>query len=125
MPDHKLIKMNADGTSSEEDFPAEWAGDDPEKKARLKEIVGSEIEYVFVLHKGKRTAMIVNEMGAILTPPLPINKKATKIYWRASVMRHLNLSEDEYEAMFDVLWGNPDMNYIHGDVALLEGVTIL
>ncbi|TCK36683.1 hypothetical protein B0G84_5696 [Paraburkholderia sp. BL8N3] len=54
---------------------------------RLQQFVGGEIELVWVLWKGHRTAMIVNDTGAITTDArgrLPINVIASEIYAEAS-----------------------------------------
>jgi hypothetical protein len=78
----------------------------------MQATVGGDIEYVHVLHKGKRTFMVVNEIGATdLKPgyPLPVNPKATEIYWAASRARGASVE------------GAP---HIHGVAILFEGIPL-
>ncbi len=46
---------------------------------------GSHLEHVAVLHQGKRCSMFVDEDG--VANGLPINQRATSVYWAASTAR--------------------------------------
>lgn len=53
-------------------------------------IGGGYVEYVSVLYQGRPTTMLVDEEGATnFRPgyPLPVNERATEIYWEASRRR--------------------------------------
>lgn len=53
----------------------------------LQKFVEGGIEYVWVLYQGRRTCMVVNELGAVPTDernPLPVNLAASAIYAAAS-----------------------------------------
>lgn len=57
--------------------------------AAAKDYVAGYIEIVWVLHTGRRTLMLVNEMGAMIG--LPPNERATHIYHAASKARGSSL----------------------------------
>lgn len=61
--------------------------DTPPTREALRLFVQGEIEHVWVLYKGRRTCMIVNETGRLRSGergPLPVNLAASKIYAAAS-----------------------------------------
>lgn len=78
-------------------------------RTELQKIVDGDIEYVNVLFKGKKSTMIVNEIGA-KNPPLPVNARATAIYCTHS------LKTEPF--VFDIL----NSPLIHGTVVLLDGI---
>ena len=97
-----------DGTTYDEDCDDVFEGQSPMYN-RLKEIVDGDVEYVHVLYDGEPKYMVVNEIGAVMDPPLPINKEASHIY-HAATMRRENISK---ESAFS------DMPKIHGDAVVL------
>jgi hypothetical protein len=77
----------------------------------LQAVVGGEwLEWVWVLFGGKRTRMIVNEVGGISEPQLPPNPFATAIYWA-------NIIDQGRVPDADAAW-------IFGDVVLLDGIAV-
>ena len=87
--------------------------DTPPSREQLRTFVKGNIETCWVLYKGRRTAMIVNEDGAIATDergPLPVNLAASKIYAAASAMR----GEDYV----------PRTPRIHGNAVVLENIPV-
>lgn len=105
--------VKTDGSNTTEPFPAMFDYDRDNK--RMREIVGGDIEFVWVEYEGQRTCMIVNETGAIQSPPLPVNEWATRIYHTWPAKRDgltLEQARDAYPT-------------VHGDVALLENVAVL
>lgn len=95
-----------------------WEANTPPERGKLSELVGGDIEYVAVLYKEERTYMVVNDMGAIMSPPLPVNQAATRIYHannRARIWRGEDLSG----------FGPPgSWPKIHGTAVVLEGIHI-
>lgn len=53
------------------------------------------LEHVAVLYNGRRASMFVDELGAILSPPLAVNPKATEIYHAASKRRGVTIGPDD------------------------------
>jgi hypothetical protein len=74
-------------------------------------IVGGATERVKVLHEGRICDMVVNETGAVQDPPLPINARATAVYWSATRAGRTCLD-------FQPL----TMPLIHGNAILYDGV---
>jgi hypothetical protein len=105
--------IKSDGTKVDFDCPPVYSGQ-AELRKRLKEIVGGDIEHVFVEYNGERACMIVNETGAVQDPQLPINLEATRIY-HTYPARVNDIPLDDY---FE---DNPK---IYGDVVLLDGVRV-
>lgn len=75
----------------------------------LRDYVGGDVELVAVLFNGQPATMIVNETGAIKTPPLPINARATAIYWTATIK---GITPAQFNPLSDPM--------IHGPAMLLE-----
>lgn len=109
----RIYWIRVDGT--EEDIEADIsdakANDDFTKITDIaRKHWGNWAEMVWVLHKDKRTLMLVDELGAVAAKPgypLLINPKATEIYHNASRARGHD-------------WVGPP--YIHGDVVLFEDI---
>lgn len=97
------------------------------------------LEFVNVLYEGKfPTVMVVNEEGRL--NDLPVNERATEIYWAASAARGVNLAnKEEREADSRAFWKargvDPDQvttmdpkpdepPYIHGPAILLEDIEV-
>jgi len=102
----KILKT--DGTQTDEECVDVYEGQSSMRE-RLKEIVGGDIEHVHVLYEEKPAYMVVNETGAVQSPPLPVNKEASHIYHAASAKREgltLDQAFNEYPP-------------VHGDVAVL------
>lgn len=56
---------------------------------------GARLEHVRVLYKNAPCSMFVDEFGAILSPPLAVNPKATEIYHAASKRRGIIPGPDD------------------------------
>lgn len=76
-------------------------------RAMLRELVGGDIEYVAVIFMEQPATMIVNERGAI--EKLPINARATAIYWTATIQGITGVAFDPLTAPM-----------IHGIAVLIE-----
>ena len=94
-----LIHIKADGKTEERIVSS---APDLEE---LQQMVGGYIEVVWVRHKGRRTAMIVNEDGYRLG--LSVNPRASQIY--------------QATALFV---GQTTDHMIVGDAVILEGVSL-
>lgn len=113
MPRTGITIIRADGRREYQEFPSIYRGQE-DAMEQLKTIVGGWVELVHVLYNGKPTYMVVNEEGAILQPPLPINIDATDIYHNATMIREKMTRE----------LARATLAHIHGDVALLTGVIV-
>lgn len=106
----KIYWIKVDGT--EEVIEAEVSSADANAKFmeimnKAENYFGRYAEMVWVLHKDRRTLMLVDEIGAIMG--LPVNPRATEIYHQASRAQGRD-------------WEGPP--YIHGDVVLFEDIEI-
>ncbi len=105
----------------------------------IQEFLGGWSEHVKVLYDGHfPTSMFVNDEGRL--NDLPVNERATKIYWAASEARGVDMMDAESrQADSDAFWisrgvdpadvifsdpkpGEPP--YIHGPAVLLEGIVL-
>lgn len=100
--------LKTDGTQFDEECDDVYEGQTP-MRDRLKAIVGGDIEPVHVLYEGKPVYMIVHGEGAVLNPPLPVNKEASHIY-------HAWSAEQEGLTLDQAFNEFPK---VHGDAALL------
>lgn len=77
----------------------------------MRQIVEGHIEVVHVLFNDQRCDMIVNETGCMKgMPALPINARATAIYWTAT-----------REGRTPLKWEPLTMPLVHGVAILYEG----
>lgn len=95
-----------------------WEADTPPEPERLRKIVAGDIEYVSVLYKEEYTYMVVNELGAIMDPPLPVNVAATRIY---HANNHARARRGDDMSSFGPSESWPK---IHGVAVVLEGMHI-
>lgn len=102
----KFHVIKTDGLVEVGDCGANGLGREEERR-----IVDGNLERVKVLHAGRVVSMIVNERGAVQDPPLPINARATAVYWNAT--REGRTCVD-YEPLSAPL--------IHGNAVLYEGL---
>lgn len=98
----------ADGTMFEEPCDGIYEGQKA-MRSRLMEIIGGYVEHVRVIFDGKIMALIVNEEGALMEPPLPVNETATKIY-------HTNVAIMSGRTFNEMRRNGP---LIYGDAVLL------
>jgi hypothetical protein len=116
--------------------------EDSDKMPRTEEMrayVDGLLEFVNCLYEGHfPTVMVVNDEGRL--NDLPVNKRATEIYWAASATRGVDLSDKEQrEADAKTFWEargvdpeqviniDPkpdDPPYIHGPAIVLEGIKV-
>jgi len=128
-----------------------WIPVDPTEPERIEEsnkepdhkeiqaYLGGWSEHVKVLYKGQfPTSMFVKDDGRLMN--LPVNKRATDIYWAASAARGVNLANKaEREADSEAFWRSrgvdpttvitldpqpDDPPFIHGPAVLLEGIRV-
>lgn len=107
-----ILKIN--GTKDYIAAPKVMDGNQPDFVANLKEIVGGNIEFVWVLHDGKHCCMVVNDVGALEPDKYPMNVQASTIYFA-------NFMKTENAPMH---YAFRNLAYIHGDVVLLDGVEV-
>lgn len=100
--------MKTDDTHFDEECADTYQGQ-PEMRTRLQEIVDGDVEIVWVLYKGRRTGMIVNDRGATVQNLLPVNKPASEIYHNATALREGMSASEAFEKL----------PKIHGDAVLL------